>query len=291
MKPTAYPPIIIIGMHRSGTSLLTRLLEEFGVFFGIRTSRNEEAIWINRINYWIFEQCSATWERPEGMDTLLSSPEICEVIQDYIHGITKGPASIKYLGTANWLRYGSMFGISRPWGWKDPRNTYTLPLWLALFPQSKIIHITRHGVDVAQSLRVRQERACSDAIRRYQKKRWQYVNNPFAPKQSGFAHSPRTAWLDGGLQLWKQYTSRGREHVHELGSRALEIRYEELLQTPMEILPNILEFCGLEIPSKQIRKKADDIRADRAFAFRNKPELVEYADKVSDTLKQFGYRE
>ena len=291
MKPAALPPVIIIGMHRSGTSLLTRILKQFGMFLGIKRSRNEEAVWMNKINYWIFEQCSATWERPEGTDTLLSHPEICEIIRDYIQGITNGPASINYLGIANWLRYGSIFGISRPWGWKDPRNTYTLPFWTSLFPESRVIHITRHGVDVAQSLRVRHERACSSAINRYQKKRWQYVNNPFAPKQSGFAHSPRTARLDGGLELWKEYTSRAKEHVQELGPRAMEVRYEDMLQDPLGILPGILEFCGLDVTREQTEKEAARIQAGRAFAFRNNPELVEYASKVSDTLKQFGYRE
>ena len=29
--------------------------------------------------------------------------------------------------------------IPFPWGWKDPRNSITLPLWLRLYPEAKII--------------------------------------------------------------------------------------------------------------------------------------------------------
>ena len=43
-------------------------------------------------------------------------------------------------------------------GWKDPRNTFTLDLWLKLFPNAKIINIMRHPLDVSQSLLVRQNK-------------------------------------------------------------------------------------------------------------------------------------
>ncbi|MBW1793701.1 MAG: sulfotransferase [Deltaproteobacteria bacterium] len=38
------------------------------------------------------------------------------------------------------------------WGWKDPRTTLTLPLWLKLFPKARIIHVIRNGIDSALSL-------------------------------------------------------------------------------------------------------------------------------------------
>ena len=151
-------PVIIIGMHRSGTSMLARALSELGVFMGRRRTRNEECLWTNKINYWIFAQASATWERPEGMDTLLKDPDLCHMICDYIQGIASGPACMRYLGLRRYARYGSLFRVTEPWGWKDPRNTFTLPLWLTLFPNAKVVHIIRHGVDVAQSLRNRRNR-------------------------------------------------------------------------------------------------------------------------------------
>ena len=285
------PPVIIIGMHRSGTSLLTRILEQFGVFVGSRTNRNQESYWMNSINYWLFRQGSSTWERPEGVDNLLAQPEICNVVQDYIQGIVSGPASIGYLGPAQWIKYRSLFRISRHWGWKDPRNTYTLPIWLRVFPGARIIHIKRHGVDVAQSLRVRHQQAAAAAAARYRKRRWLYKNNPFAPKRSGFAHAPKVAQLDQGFELWKSYTQRAKKHVQNLGEKGLEIRYEDLLREPLKHLPGILDFCGLEVSRRQLEEKLDQITPERAFAYQGNPELVEFANKVSDYLAELGYQD
>ena len=268
---------------------MTRILGQFGVFTGSRKTRNQESIWMNKINYLLFDQSSSTWERPEGMDNLLAQPEICKVIEDYIQGIISGPACTGYLGASKWMKYRSMFNISRPWGWKDPRNTYTLPIWLRIFPDASIIHIKRHGVDVAQSLRVRQQRASAEAAARYRKKRRLYNNNPFAPKRSGFAHSPKVAKLEQGVELWRSYTKRASEHVQALGDRAMEIYYEDLLMDPLKYLTRVFDFCGLEIPKDELRENLGEISPERAYAYQNNPELVEVAEKFSDCLAEFGY--
>ena len=41
------------------------------------------------------------------------------------------------------------------WGWKDPRNTFTLPFWLDLMPDLKIVVCLRHPLEVHRSLQVR----------------------------------------------------------------------------------------------------------------------------------------
>jgi hypothetical protein len=38
------------------------------------------------------------------------------------------------------------------WGWKDPRNTITLPFWQSLFPDLKVVVCLRNPLEVAQSL-------------------------------------------------------------------------------------------------------------------------------------------
>jgi hypothetical protein len=37
-------PVIILGMHRSGTTMVTKLLEEVGLFVGDRLDENHEAV-------------------------------------------------------------------------------------------------------------------------------------------------------------------------------------------------------------------------------------------------------
>jgi len=284
------PPIIILGMHRSGTSMLARTLRELGVYMGRNRTRNEECRWTNSINYWLFAQASATWEMPEGFDTLLTDSDLCDILTDYMRGIASGPASVRYMGLWRWMRYRSMSRIEEPWGWKDPRNTFTLPLWHRVFPKARIIHILRHGVDVAQSLRTRRKGAAEAAARRYRSRRTFYVNAPWAPKRRGFAHAPRVADLEGGFSLWEAYTSRGCGLVQELGSQALEIRYEDLLRDPLPFLDRICKFIGIEPSQDQLRRASESFDPSKAFSYTQSTELSDFAGRFASHLEKLGYR-
>jgi len=41
------PPIVIIGMHRSGTSIVTRMLGQLGLFVGKKKDMNHEALFFS----------------------------------------------------------------------------------------------------------------------------------------------------------------------------------------------------------------------------------------------------
>ena len=45
--------------------------------------------------------------------------------------------------------------VHQRWGWKDPRNSLTLPFWLRLIPNLKVIICLRNPLEVARSLSVR----------------------------------------------------------------------------------------------------------------------------------------
>src|SRR6185369_1404756 len=60
-------PVIVIGMHRSGTTLLCQCLEKLGVFMGARKDENEEAFFFFRLNEWMFRQLDASWDNPSSM--------------------------------------------------------------------------------------------------------------------------------------------------------------------------------------------------------------------------------
>jgi hypothetical protein len=49
------------------------------------------------------------------------------------------------------------FGSASVWGWKDPRSCLTLPFWRQLLPELKILVIVRNPLEVAYSLRNRNE--------------------------------------------------------------------------------------------------------------------------------------
>ena len=141
-NPSFLPPVILIGMHRSGTSLICRVLEELGLFVGNKLERNREAWFFLHSNEWIFRQGGAAWDNPEVLAHVLDNPDLRELVSGRMRDILHSPHAISYLGLRRYLRCCNIPSINFPWGWKEPRNTFTLPLWQEIFPQVKI---TRGG--------------------------------------------------------------------------------------------------------------------------------------------------
>ena len=65
-------PLIVIGMHRSGTRLLAQLLEKLGVFMGADQQADSESVSFMSINEGILHQCGAFWSEPMSAHFLLS---------------------------------------------------------------------------------------------------------------------------------------------------------------------------------------------------------------------------
>ena len=57
-------PVIIIGMHRSGTSMISDILQHLGVFMGADLEYHSESRFFSRLNGWMFYQAGATWDNP-----------------------------------------------------------------------------------------------------------------------------------------------------------------------------------------------------------------------------------
>ena len=63
-------PIIVTGMHRSGTSLVSRLLILNNVYLGSKLDVNYESIYFQRINKWILSCNGSTWDNPIPLNDL-----------------------------------------------------------------------------------------------------------------------------------------------------------------------------------------------------------------------------
>jgi hypothetical protein len=275
-------PLIVIGMHRSGTRLLVEILDKLGVFMGADRQADAESVTFMRINEGILHQCGAFWSEPMAAHFVLAQP-------DFVHSLA---ASARQTLTAQLSNYAGQSGLRAgstpeevpPFGWKDPRNTFTLPIWKEIFPNSRIIHIVRHGVDVAASLARRHARALRSAT-------GESVPSALTVIQDHAfgVLSSRRGWTRAeALTMWEQYVEKARLESAQLGDRALEVRFEDLLVQPDPVISAIAGFCRVPAPT-QPEPMLDSLKADRAFAFRRDPELVAFAETMRDVLERYGY--
>ena len=116
------PPIIIIGMHRSGTSMLTRFMTDLGVFMGKDKSENDESLFFQNLNRWLLFQMGASWDFPEAVNSL--NPEFVKNAAHATKLRLKSIPTYKYLGIGRYLANKNIAKNSKIWGWKDPRNTF-----------------------------------------------------------------------------------------------------------------------------------------------------------------------
>ena len=277
-------PIIIIGMHRSGTTMVARVLDRLGLEMGRSLDPNHEPWLFLRLNDWLIEQCGGRWDNPTPLRLLLENPDARRLAVDHLRMVMGSPRVLSFLGPAGYLRHRSLLDLNSAWGWKDPRNTFTLPLWLELFPEARVIHVMRHGVDVAASLRHRQRRGLAAAGSGARQRLYRFL-----PKRAGIVDTLRCADLEGGLDLWGEYVNTARGRVEALGERAVELQYETILADPLTTVSRLARFCGLDADDALVRRAVGDVNPERAFAFRRDAELAAFAAAHGERLERFGY--
>lgn len=138
-------PVLVVGMHNSGTSILAKILHKSGVFLGNSMNHYESHFFSIFVNDSLIMQGEKNW-------TKLPIMSIDEVMS---FSETIGPFVNKYW-IVDYLQWG-YDGVSM-WGIKDPRLCVLLPLYLNIFPAAKVVHIRRNPNDVAASLCLRNKR-------------------------------------------------------------------------------------------------------------------------------------
>lgn len=284
-KITNVSPVIILGMHRSGTSVIAQMLEELGLFIGHKKDSNWEAKLFVDINDWLLAQVSATWDRPCKLDSVMSESVFKQQIVSHVRMWLKAPRAASYTG---WMRFfKGVDGYAKRWGWKDPRSTFTLPVWLEIFPNARVIHVVRHGVPVAASLVTRRNKMIASLSQNNGMQRsWQSVLRP-----------ARTTWryhiacpdLDYALKLWNEYVSVAQQHEESLGERAMRVHYEDLCKNPHGVMNRLAGFCSLDVTPADCDKVTELVSRDRSEAWKQDADLVALARREAEMLAQFGY--
>jgi hypothetical protein len=134
----------IVGMHRSGTSMVAGLLQRCGLYLG----PDNQLLGANSGN-------------PEGHYEHGEFFRIDEALLHRLGGSWDFPPSLK----PGWEHDDSLAGLRQdaktlvdtfygklPWGWKEPRTTILLPFWKSIIPQLRFVICVRSPLEVAQSL-------------------------------------------------------------------------------------------------------------------------------------------
>ncbi|WP_417612452.1 sulfotransferase [Owenweeksia hongkongensis] len=203
-------PIIIIGMHRSGTSLVAKVLEKAGIFMGVIKDHNYEAMHFLSLNQQTLWAASASWLEPKVPEKLFWKTIPAKALYN---------EHFKINGKLQQLSYALK---SPAWGWKDPRNTFTLNMWLSLFPNAKVIHVTRDCEEVAKSLSKRNT-------------------------VKGEVNDPRLNDMNFNRELWKKYIDQGRSYKKQLGNRYFEIDYHEISTLNKTAITQLEKFTGKQL--------------------------------------------
>ncbi len=145
MPAAPTPPLLITGMHRSGTSMVARLLNICGLSLGPEQrlmppgEGNPNGFWQNldmdAITEEVLASLSGEWDfllppMPDGWEQA-----------DALAGLRQRAEE-----------QAAALGRRLPWGWKDPRASLTIPFWSRLLPGLRTLVVLRHPVETARSL-------------------------------------------------------------------------------------------------------------------------------------------
>jgi len=239
--------ICIAGAHRSGTSMLTKLLNACGLYLGTENelmppqADNPDGFWEHlgfvALNDELLHELGGSWDLPPRADESFTSSRL-----DPLH--LKARLLIE------------RFNSTRVWGWKDPRNSLTLPFWQQLLPKLKTLIMVRNPLEVAHSMR----------------------------KRNGSSYS-------FGLRLWEIYNRRLIEAVN--GKQRLVTHYDLFFQEPEFELRRITDFIGL--PDVQVasaaalvttRRRNTHFTVEQLIDARVAPEVIElYRGLIAEASK------
>jgi len=208
------PPLFVLGVRRSGTTLLRVMLD-----------RNTELA-VPDESYFIPQLAHRHPRRVDPVSFLddvrrlstlveweLPAAEVAERLRP---GMTPGQA----IG-AVFAAYAGARGKSR-WGDKTPLYMQHLPLLERIFPDARFVQLVRDGRDAAVS----------------------FLSVPRGIMTEGWGH-PTDA--PGFARLWRTEVSAARALGRRVGAeRYLEVRYEDLVREPAFALRRVCAFAGLE---------------------------------------------
>lgn len=208
--------------------MLTRLLHACGLYLGPKEALmppqadNPDGFWEHlgfvALNDELLEALGGAWDLPPKADQNFSDAPRMDSLRMKARLLIEG------------------FSSKDVWGWKDPRNSLTLPFWQDLLPELRTVIMVRNPLEVAYSMR----------------------------KRNGTSYA-------FGLRLWEIYNRRLIEATPN--QRRLVTHYDLFFQNPEQELQRIANFIGLS--NAKIRGAAELVATRRRHTHFTLEQLVD----------------
>ncbi len=202
--------VLVLGMHRSGTSLATEILSRLGLWIGApeklmgASDHNPrghfELVAGVEFDNEVLRQAAGTWDDPPAMESVEA---LAATIRPSVEAWFEG----------------------RPaWAFKDPRLCLTLPVWMPALAgyEVRVVHLLRGPHAVARSLVTRNAAMDLPASR--------FAKGEMAPSDA--------------LTLWAEYNRRACLYEERFDVTSLFVWYDQLVDSPKAQVRRLAEFVG-----------------------------------------------
>lgn len=225
-------PVFVVGMPRSGTTLLSSLLDAHPDLAVAPETHYFTRCWTGgRIDGWAdVERMLARLDRQPGVHDMALSEAEWAAIRERLRALdtpTHGDILRALLDT-----YAAR-SDAPAWGEKTPDHLRTVPEMARQFPDAVFLAIIRDPRDVVLSLR----------------------NLPWSRSTL-----PEQAWT------WRRYTARIARYHEDYEDRFFSLRYEALIAEPEETLRDVCAFLETPFQASMLRLEEQETRpfdADR----------------------------
>tara|TARA_Y100000590_G_scaffold446920_1_gene581371 strand:+ start:17479 stop:18225 length:747 start_codon:yes stop_codon:yes gene_type:complete len=206
--------VIVVGMHRSGTSAVAGILHLNGISMGSDKTFRPKPLPQNPKGFYenySFRKISDKILACSGYKVKSFNPVIPEEVT--VGKITGKMTNLIHLNESD---HGK-------WGWKDPRVCLTLHCWLDvldsmnLINETRIVFVSRDGASVARSL----------------------------TRRDGLS-------TEVGLRLWSAYNRRALNLLNPRSVQTFHFAYETLLAEPESLCGKLFRFLATDFDSSVI---------------------------------------
>lgn len=194
------PVLIVGGMHRSGTSFVSSILKEAGLHVGERLSPGEAGNTKGFFENTDFVHLHARILKHFGFNAW-SLEKIDSLPEELLKEVREAVKNNAQTGA---------------WGWKDPRTTLFLDLWLKLLPDAKFLFVYRAP--------------------------WEVVDSLFRRGDKAFQDNPVLA-----LRVWEHYNKLSLDFYKQHRERCLLAHVDAVTDDPAPLIVALKERLGLPL--------------------------------------------